>query len=173
MDGSVNDPVDRNAYAVFISQLELHSIWVESANVANFHGPTLPDGLSIIVDGGNRWESLPDGFRAFQHYRIRLNNQEEKLLAEIQVTFGADYESELPMSDELFATFGDVNLPLNTWPYLREYAASTVGRLGWLPITLPTLKAGTNAVQPTATPAAPPPKPKRKRASSKPPAAPE
>lgn len=172
MADAAKDPVDKNAYAAFISQLELHSIWLKSASVENSHGPDLPEGLSIVVDGGNHWEPLPDGFRAFQNYRIRLSQQEESLLAEINVTFGADYQSELPMDDELFATFGDVNLPLNTWPYLREYAASTVGRLGWLSITLPTLKAGTNAVQPTPSTETPQPKSRRKRSQSKRPAAP-
>lgn len=170
MADSTKNPIDRNAYAAFISQIELLSIWLKSASVENFHGPALPEDLSITVDGVNEWEQRPDGFRAFQHYRIRLSKQDDALLAEIKTTFGADYSSEFPMTDELFATFGDVNLPLNTWPYLREYASATVSRLGWSPITLPTLKAGTNVVQPTPATEAPQPRPKKKRTPSRPPA---
>jgi hypothetical protein len=46
------------------------------------------------------------------------------------------------MTERIFAVFQTANLPVNIWPYLRELVASITGRMGWLPITLPTLKRG-------------------------------
>jgi hypothetical protein len=143
MDKSQQEPVDRAAYGAFISQIELRNIWLRSAKVENNHGSTQPDELIIAVDGNHCWEPISDGFRAFQSYRIRLDGQDETRYAEIEVTFVVDYDSIEPMTDALFETFAVVNLPLNTWPYFREYAATSVGRMGWLPITLPAFKVGT------------------------------
>lgn len=133
----------REAYAEFIGQIELREIWLKSARVGNDCGPIPPDELTVVVDGDSRWEPLPRGFRAFQRYRIRLSGHSNAECAEIEVAFAADYDSDLSMTDETFETFKHHNLPLNTWPYLREFAATTVGRMGWRPITLPAFKVGT------------------------------
>ena len=47
-----------------------------------------------------------------------------------------------PMTEGIFAVFQDVNLPVNTWPYLREFLAATTGRMNWITFTLPALKRG-------------------------------
>lgn len=143
MDHSGSKSTDRRAYAAFVGQVELRSIWLRSARIENVFGTTPPDELAISVDGDSRWEPLPGGFRSFQTYLIHISSRDATRYADIDVTFVADYDSIQPMTDELFETFGMYNLPLNTWPYLREYAATTVGRMGWLPITLPTFKVGT------------------------------
>lgn len=143
MDSAPTSPVDRTTYAAFIGQIELRSVWLRSARIDNGHGRTQPEDLSIIVDGQSRWERTPEGFRAFQTYKIRLGHPGPTSVAEIEVTFAADYESSQQMSEGLFEVFRESNLPLNTWPYVREYVATTVGRFGWIPVTLPALKIGT------------------------------
>ncbi|MBL0171693.1 MAG: hypothetical protein IPP90_13395 [Gemmatimonadaceae bacterium] len=55
------------------------------------------------------------------------------------------------MTDAIFAEFERVNLPLNTWPYFREFLQSTLVRAGWPPFVLPAFK-----VAPTAARAAAP-----------------
>lgn len=49
------------------------------------------------------------------------------------------------MTEEIFSIFREVNLPVNTWPYLREFLASTFGRFGWEPIIIPAYKVGAKA----------------------------
>jgi len=71
---------------------------------------------------------------------VRIKNPDQSLLAEIDVTFGLRFTSKEPMSDEIFAIFRDTNVPVNIWPYLREYLASTAGRMNWTVLTLPVLK---------------------------------
>lgn len=159
------EPFDRRAYAEFIGQIDLRRIWVSASRVQTFHGPTPPDETNIVVDDQARWETHPDGFRALHSYSVRARDRDETLYAEIDVTFAVDYASAQPMTDELFEAFGRVNLPVNTWPFLREFVSTTIGRMGWLPITLPALKVGTlptRSSPPTAD-EQPTPKPKRAR----------
>ncbi len=50
------------------------------------------------------------------------------------------YSSEKKITDDIFGLFKEVNLPVNTWPYFREYVHSCMGRLNLPPLVLPALK---------------------------------
>ena len=138
--------VDENAispeeYAGFISQIELQTIWLNKALVQNYCGPDAPDRNSVRINSKTKWESMPSGFRAFVEYKVRLKSNDEPSL-NLDVTYGLDFASSEPMTDEIFMIFRDVNLPVNTWPYLREFVFTMIGRMNWAPFTLPTFKTG-------------------------------
>lgn len=159
---------DADAYAGFIGQLELDEIWLASSRVENHVGTRQPIQPDIGIEARARWTARPTGFRAEQVYTVTVRGDRAPAL-EIDVTFGLSYTSRQPMTDDLFAVFAEANLPLNTWPYLREYVASVFGRVGWLPFTLPTLKRG---VPPTETddepaPPTPPKRPRKRKAADK------
>jgi hypothetical protein len=60
----------------------------------------------------------------------------------IRADYAVEYASPLPMTDAYFETFRALNLPLNTWPYFREFVHSTLARAGWPPTTLPAFRVG-------------------------------
>lgn len=128
-------------YAAFISQIELLAVWLKMARVVNHHGPKPPLQALFTVADDATWEPSPDGFRVYHHYNVRVVSDEAPL-AEMEVTFGLDFQSAEPPSDRLFAVFREVNLPVNTWPYLREFVGTMTARMNWLTTTLPTLKRG-------------------------------
>lgn len=74
------------------------------------------------------------------------------------VSISADYEillgSAKKFTDEFFTIYRDLSLPVNVWPYFREFVHNMLGRAGYPPFALPFL------FQPTAAP----PAPKRKGA---------
>lgn len=128
-------------YAAFIAGVELECLWLRECQVLNQAGPRSPLAGSVTLELASWWEPLPTGFRAFHRYEARIQ-ADETPLATITVTFGLDFRSSQPMTDRLFALFREINLPVNTWPYFREFLASMTGRMNWLPVTLPTLKRG-------------------------------
>lgn len=143
--------ISRESYAAFIGQIELQDIWLDGAEVVNRHGPQTPGQATFRFSSDARWEARPAGFRIFHRYNIRAEAVDE-LIAEMHVTFGLEFASKEPMTDELFFIFEDVNLPVNTWPFLREFVSTTTGRMGWIPFTLPALKQGVgNAPRPTTS----------------------
>jgi hypothetical protein len=146
--------VSRDAYATFIGQIALSDIWLQEAKVINRYGPHSPKRAKFRFSSEVGWESSPGGFRAFDRAHVFIEDG-ETLYAEFEVTFGLDFASEIPVTEELFTVFGEVNLPVNTWPYLREFVSTTMGRMGWRPFTLPALKRG--------TPSSPRPATKRQR----------
>ena len=138
------EPIDPAIYNAFIGQIELSSIWLSSSAIENPGGPGNPGEASIDIAASARWESVEDGFVAFHAYGVRIEVTDSKV-ANISVTFGLEFKSEQTMSEWLFAVFQEVNLPVNTWPYLRSFLADALGRMGWPPLTLPAFKTGTQS----------------------------
>lgn len=133
--------ISREDYATFIGQIELVEIWLHEANVVNKHGPQTPEQATFRFSSKATWESQPAGFRIFHHYSVCVEAA-DALFAEVNVTFGLDFASKEPMTEAVFAIFEDVNLSVNTWPFLREFVSTTMGRMNWIPFTLPALKKG-------------------------------
>lgn len=134
--------ISPKAYAAFVGEIELEAIWLNDARVRNHQGPDAPERSNIRVDMDARWEDHQGGFRTYCQYKVRVKAGNTPSL-DVDVTFGLDFSSGQPMTEEIFAIFSDVNLPVNTWPYLREYVATTMGRMNWTAFTLPTFKRGT------------------------------
>lgn len=128
-------------YARFINNIELRSIWVSEASIRNEHGLQLPEQMSIDIRSESKWSDSSDGFIAEHHYVVEFET-DDTIAAEIRVTFSAAFTSAESMTDDIFTVFQDINLPVNTWPYLREFVSSMLGRINWLPFTLPALKRG-------------------------------
>ncbi|MGI8554701.1 MAG: hypothetical protein ACR2PL_28505, partial [Dehalococcoidia bacterium] len=130
------------SYAAFIRQIELTAVWLHEARIVNHHGPEPSEDAEVHVTTEAHWKQHTDGFRAFHHYAV-VPEWAGNQLAQIEVTCGLHFTSTEPMTDGIFEVFREVNLPVNTWPYLREFVASSTGRMNWLAFTLPTLKRGT------------------------------
>ncbi|MGE5619719.1 MAG: hypothetical protein ACM3US_10720 [Sphingomonadaceae bacterium] len=163
-------------YAEFIHQIELDRVWLKEASVTNRYGPVrpVPSSNSVKVEG-MEWEPTADGFRALHRLKVDIRHrgdadedEEEdgaRLAAEIRVVFAVDYSSSLPMTDALFSRFRKSNLPLNTWPYLREFVSSMTSRMNWQDYYVPTLKVGRRPPSVSQTAMTPEPAPKRRRST--------
>lgn len=127
-------------YRQFIAQVELLDIWLASSKSENKHGPIMPDeSVQVAVADRSSWTNLEYGFRALTRYSVRFKVKNRNV-ATVEVVFAVDYASSEPMTDGMFVVFERNNLPLNTWPYLREFLSGTVGRMGWVPFILPARK---------------------------------
>lgn len=147
--GEAPSRISPRDYAAFIGQIQLKDVWLQKARVVNFHGPRAPEESTLGFRSEAEWHSRDGGFTILHHYSVKLESAEDTL-AEIDATFGLDFDSRQPITPEIFEIFEDVNLGVNTWPFLREFVSTTMGRMGWTPFTLPALKRG---VQESARPA--------------------
>ncbi len=133
--------IDPAEYARFIGQIELTGVWLKDAKIENLLGSESPERSEVHLDDYATWNEVPGGYTVFHTYSLNISDLESDV-AILSVTFGVDYDSELTMTSELFEVFQAVNLPFNTWPYLREFIASILGRMNWYPFVLPALKRG-------------------------------
>lgn len=135
----------RQNYAKFIGQIELRNVWIREAEMENLLGSISPDQAAFSLKDEASYESTSVGFTAFHTYTM-IAEEGGDVACNLRVTFALDFSSSVPITDNYFDLFKRANLPVNTWPFLREFAFTTFGRFGWAPITLPTLKVGTENI---------------------------
>jgi hypothetical protein len=147
--------VSSDEYAEFISQINLRRIWLNEAHVKNYRGFRTPEHATVNMASTERWEQDDRGFIAFQKWDVTFADRDtDHVHAELTAEFGLHFSSDIPMTEPIFEIFADANLPVNTWPYLREFLGSTLSRMNWFPFTLPALKRGTKRPSNQRRPAA-------------------
>jgi len=128
-------------YNAFINQTEITSIRVISAKIDN-----LAYGESSVVATVKYRETVSyknkeNEFNAFHRYNVTITDKEKnEAKVKLSVTFCVVYSSKIPMSDDIFDVFKERNLPLNTWPYFREFTHTSLARLGWPDVIAPLYK---------------------------------
>lgn len=130
-------------YGEFINQVDLRAIWLKHSEITNSAGLVPPAEARFSIEDQSSWTHEPGvGFRVSITYTVVL-----RAAATTAMRLTADYEllysSEIAVTDGMFRIFQRHNLPVNAWPYLREYLANTLGRFGWPPFTLPAFKVNT------------------------------
>jgi len=69
----------------------------------------------------------------------RGQNSKRKFLA-IKCEFCLVFSSKEEFSEEFFETFKKANLPINSWPFFREFVYNMTSRMYVPPLTIPLLK---------------------------------
>jgi hypothetical protein len=126
-------------YNAFVKQVQIKDIRLAAAKVDSPDCSYFPAAADVRSRLDSRYENVDKGFRCYTRYNVVIKDNETKTVrARISVTFCVSYASKIPMDDKLFDIFKMVNLPLNTWPYFREFTHSAVTRMGWPPLIAPT-----------------------------------
>lgn len=140
-----SQPALHDRYGLFIQGLELEHIWLAEANIENHVGPAAPDDMHVEINVRANYRQEDRGDRhqltVFQDFRLTYHHDAAEL-GILQVGFGLSYTLAVPIDAELWELFREQNLPVNAWPFLREYVSTTLGRMGWTPHLLPAIKVG-------------------------------
>jgi len=127
-------------YNELIQGLQLKDIRTQKGSwsfVAKYPSPP-KTAMSYNIDKAAEYKLTPYGFKVRSAYVLKATQgQPEKAYAKIECIFIVEYASEKPMTDAIFEIFKDVNLPLNTWPYFREFVEQATCRMGLPSLTLP------------------------------------
>lgn len=138
-------------YIRFIQGVELQDIWLHEARVERL-GSAGPSGsVGLEIETRVRWGPGEHGFLAFHGFRVHLTTADEQReemasadapdgVATLEAEFALLYASEMAATEELFDRFQEVNLPVNSWPYLREFVSTTLARMGLNTIFIPAFK---------------------------------
>ncbi len=131
--------LNRKEYNNFVKQIEVDDIRIVSAQVNILDYSYFPSSAEVKWRTKASYEKVEEQFNVFHRYNVTIWDKEMKeAKAKISVTFLVSYSSKIPISDDLFTIFKVRNLPLNTWPYLREFVHNTTMRMGWPPFIAPT-----------------------------------
>ncbi len=129
-------------YGNFIDGIELTKVYLSDAKVRRIRTPTLDTPLSFGQEvGKNKFNNVEGGFTStFNLHVTLLEDGNDKPFGDINVTYTAEYNSAKKMTKDIFEIFGSYNLPLNLYPYVREYVHTTTNRMGMPTLILPTFK---------------------------------
>ncbi len=129
-------------YNNFISQIDIDELRLVSAQVNVLDYSYFPSSADVRWRTKASYENEEEQSCVSHRYnatiRDELNNE---VKAKISVTFYIVYSTKIPMTDDLFEIFKERNLPVNTWPYFREFVHNITARLGWPPYIAPTYVA--------------------------------
>lgn len=125
-------------YKNFITQIEILDIRLVSTQVKLLDYSYLPSSAEVKWRMSAKYEKAGKQFNVCHRYNVTIidkKTNEDKV--KISVVFQVVYSSKIPISDEIFEIFKVRNLPLNTWPYFREFIHNTTMRMGWPPLIAP------------------------------------
>ncbi len=129
-------------YGEFIKGIELKDVYLSSSKIKRLREPDLDALLRYGPKRGkSKYGKSGDGFYGTFNFHVDLLEEgDETPFGEINVTFVVSYVSEKRMTQKIFDIFQDYNLPLNAFPYVREYIHTTTHRMGMPALILPTMK---------------------------------
>lgn len=128
-------------YNDFVGQIEIVDVCLISAKIDNFGYAKSYSEMEFGVREKSWYENRENHIDAFHRYNLTAKDAEgRQTIAKVSMTFVATYRSEVAMTDEIFQTFKERNLPLNTWPYFREFAQGSFARMGWTGVVAPVHK---------------------------------
>ncbi len=130
-----------STYNDFVQQIEIVDLHLVSAKIDNLGYPESPPRRRNTVRVKASYQNAEGFFEVFHNYYLTVKDDEKgHKVAKLSVLFSVTYATKKPMTDEIFDIFDKYNLPLNTWPYFREFAQNSFARMNWLGLVAPTYK---------------------------------
>jgi hypothetical protein len=133
--------VTPKVYNAFIAGVDLVSVRLAGADIRADSTPQRKRLLPGIAEAARYTHE--DGAVLVHHeitFTGRYKDEDEPAVL-IRADFEVRYSTAERMTDEIFNEFGRRNLPLNTWPYFREFVHAALARTGWPVFVLPVYKA--------------------------------
>jgi len=136
--------VSPEKYRDFIEGIELENIFF-AKGAFELLVPEIPQGETISVSVKERAELLKRDTKAFSIKHIydlwgSLTKEKGHKCMEVHAEIIVEYSSKKRITNAIFDIFKKVNLPVNTWPYFREYVHNCTARFNLIPLVLPALK---------------------------------
>ena len=128
-------------YAEFVKGVNLLDIKFESGEFRDNGFDLASAGDKIKVKVSHRAEILEKKQFSF---RVRdklsfavIDPNSRKHLIDIKASLLVEYSSNQEISEGIFEIFREINVPVNTWPYFREFVHNCLVRMGYPRLVLP------------------------------------
>jgi len=130
-------------YKKILDGLQIETFYLQQSK--SFVEPTIkPGDLQIAIEDKATYRNLNDSeVMVEQTYTLKAKDKgKKKTYLTIECTFNVLFSTKHPITDEFFDIYKDTSLPLNTWPFFREFVNNMTARMNIPPLTLPLLKRG-------------------------------
>jgi preprotein translocase subunit SecB len=137
--------IDYKAYSKILGKLELKEIYLESCSVSHNREDILKQkNLKVAVKDKASHIQQENKLIVTHKYDLNVKTPETKrgFALKISICFVLIFHTEVSISKDFFDVFQKINLPLNSWPYFREFVQNMTQRMNIPPLTLPFVKRG-------------------------------
>ena len=111
---------------------------IESKNIQKRENIKEQKNIEITINDRATYEKTDEGALVTHKYFLTAKDPEAKDFAfKISASYRLVYTSEVPFTNDFFEIFTGLNLPLNAWPFFREFVQNTTQRMNVRPLTLP------------------------------------
>lgn len=149
---SAQDLPSPERYQEFVRDVELRGVRLLNCEVTS-HGmlhESMQASYDLDVESTFAW--IEQGFEAVQECTVSVFVQEDEEavpVGSINVAYGFVYsctfEDEEYDRDAYLQIFQRVSLPVNAWPFIRQFVHDMTQRMNWPALTLPLLKPDEDA----------------------------
>lgn len=129
--------IDKDIYKEMINNVEIINIGLKSAYIKEIKPPTEEIEL-IKVDFNYKCNSLNiddlnDTIEFYPEFSVKLTDNEKNEYTKIDFSLKIQYRIKniANYEKEYLDEFRQRNIPVNVWPYAREFISSSTTRLGY------------------------------------------
>ena len=126
-------------YSELLKCVDLRDIFLKTANVA-VNRDVFKGKASLQYRDNVKLIQNSQGVAKTEVEYSLIAKSDRKRLFVITVKYQIVFEIKRDIPDEFFKVFNEINLPLNIFPYFREYVQSTISRMGLPPLIIPLRK---------------------------------
>ena len=135
--------MDPKKYYSILKKLELNEIYIESCTVSQLRDELLSEkNLQVTVKDKAMLEQQDSKVTIIHKYdlKAKTSQTEKGFPLKVSATFCLIFRTDDKIEKPFFDIFKKINLPLNSWPYFREFVQSITQRMNIPPLTLPFIK---------------------------------
>ncbi len=127
-------------YNKILNRLELENIRMVCVECKS-EPLELKSQLSVRMDYGAVLKNVSDkNVSIIARYTFEaLAGEDEKRVARIHAEYDVRLRSQEEFSKDFFQVYKDMSLPVNVWPFFREFVHTMLVRMGYPPFDLPFL----------------------------------
>lgn len=132
--------IDPKDYAQIIKGVELREVYLESCSAMLVREKMLRQKkLAADVKDTASYVQNDNRVKVTQKYNLRVvdREREKEFPLKMSCVFSLTFTTEIPFTKKFFDVFRRLNLPLNSWPYFREFVQNMTQRMNIPPLTLP------------------------------------
>jgi hypothetical protein len=134
---------DPSKYKDFISKIELSRVRLVSANVSALLETPGPN-TTVDFNETSTYKITGSELSMLHNFKILFSAEgaDVQTSAEIEVNYEFFYNSDVELQEyiDCIEAFKEFSFPITSWPFIREFIFSIMGRFGWPPYTLPLIK---------------------------------
>ena len=133
------DKISPEKYRTILEGIEFDNILLKNSK-SHIDHDLISEGMSISIKDDATYKLVNDGFIVEDRYILTSKNKDRKIVLKIECTYQLYFKSHQNISDDFFDVYKNYSLPLNVWPFFREFVNSMTSRMSIPPLVLPLLK---------------------------------